>query len=171
MLTMKIFENDPFAKLDQTGVGKLMKCQSNSAVQLIQTSTLVSSVNTAVTHLQYNSATRLVLTTFHAHHSEYQSQDLLLHRLLLDKQGVLEKSEDLPEIVLSWEFRIDFETAKAFSDVVVILIIPQILFSFTDIYYNIHGGLNAFKSVPPFLLSFPGYCSKIDIQKYFTVFR
>ena len=26
----------------------------------------------------------------------------------------LEKSEDLPEIVLSWEFRIDFETAKAF---------------------------------------------------------
>lgn len=38
----------------------------------------------------------------------------LLHRLLLDKQGVLEKSEDLPEIVLSWEFRIDFETAKAF---------------------------------------------------------
>ena len=37
-----------------------------------------------------------------------------LHRLLLDKQGVLEKSEDLPEIVLSWEFRIDFETAKAF---------------------------------------------------------
>ena len=35
-------------------------------------------------------------------------------RLLLDKQGVLEKSEDLPEIVLSWEFRIDFETAKAF---------------------------------------------------------
>ncbi|MGN0691025.1 MAG: hypothetical protein ACI4K7_01610, partial [Oscillospiraceae bacterium] len=39
---------------------------------------------------------------------------LHLHRLLLDKQGVLEKSEDLPEIVLSWEFRIDFETAKAF---------------------------------------------------------
>ena len=37
-----------------------------------------------------------------------------LHRLLLDKQGVLEKSEDLPEIVLSWEFRIDFETAKVF---------------------------------------------------------
>ena len=37
-----------------------------------------------------------------------------LHRLLLDKQGVLEKSEDLPEIVLSWEFGIDFETAKAF---------------------------------------------------------
>ena len=36
------------------------------------------------------------------------------YRLLLDKQGVLEKSEDLPEIVLSWEFRIDFETAKAF---------------------------------------------------------
>lgn len=34
-----------------------------------------------------------------------------------------------------------------------------------------HGGLNAFKSVPPFLLSFPGYCSKIDNQKYFTVFR
>ena len=39
---------------------------------------------------------------------------LHLHRLHLDKQGVLEKSEDLPEIVLSWEFRIDFETAKAF---------------------------------------------------------
>ena len=37
---------------------------------------------------------------------------MLLHRLLLDKQGVLEKSEDLPEIVLSWEFGIDFETAK-----------------------------------------------------------
>ncbi len=38
----------------------------------------------------------------------------LLHRLHSDKQGVLEKSEDLPEIVLSWEFRIDFETAKDF---------------------------------------------------------
>ena len=37
-----------------------------------------------------------------------------LNRLLLDKQGVLDKSEDLPEIVRSWEFRIDFETAKAF---------------------------------------------------------
>ena len=49
-----------------------------------------------------------------AHHSVCQSLVLLLHRLLLDKQGVLEKSEDLPEIVLSWEFRIDFETAKAF---------------------------------------------------------
>ena len=37
-----------------------------------------------------------------------------LHRLLLDKQGVLEKPEDLPEIELSREFRIDFKTAKAF---------------------------------------------------------
>ncbi|MBR6669168.1 MAG: hypothetical protein IKL31_00260, partial [Ruminococcus sp.] len=42
------------------------------------------------------------------------AQGVALHRLLSDKQGVLEKSEDLPEIVLSWEFRIDFETAKAF---------------------------------------------------------
>lgn len=39
---------------------------------------------------------------------------LHLHRLLLDKQGVLEKSEDLPEIELSREFRIDFKTVKAF---------------------------------------------------------
>lgn len=36
------------------------------------------------------------------------------YRLLLDKQGVLEKSEEISEIVLSWEFIIDFETAKTF---------------------------------------------------------
>ena len=46
--------------------------------------------------------------------SEFRLQDLLQHRLRLDKQGVIEKSEVMPEIVLSWEFRIDFETAKAF---------------------------------------------------------
>ena len=50
----KIFENDPFAKLDQTGVGKLME----TAIKLGKPV-----------------ATRLVLTTFHAHHSVYQSQD------------------------------------------------------------------------------------------------
>ena len=37
-----------------------------------------------------------------------------LYRMLLDKQQVLEKTKDLPEIVLSQKFRIDFETVKTF---------------------------------------------------------
>ncbi len=36
------------------------------------------------------------------------------HRLHSSKQGVLGKIEDFPEIALSWEFTIDFETAQAY---------------------------------------------------------
>ena len=46
--------------------------------------------------------------------SVFRSRASRPHRQLSDKQRILEKSEDLPEIVLSQEFRIDFEIAKAF---------------------------------------------------------
>lgn len=41
----KIFENDPFAKLDQTGVGKLMKMAIELGNRLIRNFTLVSVEN------------------------------------------------------------------------------------------------------------------------------
>ena len=43
----KIFENDPFAKLDQTGVGKLMKMAIELGNRSIRTCTLVSAASTA----------------------------------------------------------------------------------------------------------------------------
>ena len=59
----KIYENDPFAKLDQDGVGKLMEM----AVKLGKSDpsrhcTAVSAVNTAATRHPLSSATRSVLT-------------------------------------------------------------------------------------------------------------
>ena len=54
--------------------------------RLIQNFTSVSAVNTAATHHQLSSATRLVLTMFHAHHSVCQSQDLQLLKLRLTKK-------------------------------------------------------------------------------------
>ena len=78
----KIFENDPFAKLDQTGVGKLMGQLLSLESQLILTFTLVSVESTVEILHQLSSATRLDLTMFHVHHSVYQSLVLLQHRLL-----------------------------------------------------------------------------------------
>ena len=54
--------------------------------RLTQNFTSVSAVNTAATHHQLSSATRLVLTMFHAHHSVCQSQDLQLLKLRLTKK-------------------------------------------------------------------------------------
>ena len=82
----KIFENDPFAKIDQKGVGSLWKQLLSLVSRLIQNFTSVSAVNTAATHHQLSSATRLVLTMFHAHHSVCQSQDLQLLKLRLTKK-------------------------------------------------------------------------------------
>ena len=83
----KIYENDPFAKLDQNGVGKLMEMLLNLVSQLIQSSTAVSAVSTAATQHLLSSATRSVLTMYLAHHSEFQLLDLLLHRLLLHRRS------------------------------------------------------------------------------------
>lgn len=85
----KIFENDPFAKIDQKRVSVSLWKQLLSLVnRLIQNFTSVSAVNTAATHHQLKkvSATRLVLTMFHAHHSVCQSQDLQLLKLRLTKK-------------------------------------------------------------------------------------
>ncbi len=78
----KIFENDPFAKLDQTGVGKLMETAIKLGKPVNQTFTLVSVESTVeILHL-LSSATRSVLTMYHVHHSVYRSLVLLQHRLL-----------------------------------------------------------------------------------------
>ncbi len=80
----KIFENDPFAKIDQKVLVSLWKQLFGKPVN--QNFTSVSAVNTAATHHQLSSATRLVLTMFHAHHSVCQSQDLQLLKLRLTKK-------------------------------------------------------------------------------------
>ena len=76
----KIFENDPFAKLDQ----RLLSLVS----RLIRTSTSVSAASTAATRHLLSSATRLVLTMYHAHRSAFLSQDLPLHRLRLTRNKI-----------------------------------------------------------------------------------
>ena len=78
----KIFENDPFAKLDQIGVGKLMEM----AIKLgksVQTRPprSVSAASTAAILRPLSSATRSVLTMYRALPSECRSQDLRLLRL------------------------------------------------------------------------------------------
>ncbi len=67
----KIFENDPFAKLDQTGVGKLMETAIKLVSQQPGTFTAVSAVSTAATLLPLSSATRSASTMYLAHHSVY----------------------------------------------------------------------------------------------------
>ena len=75
----KIFENDPFAKLDQTGVGKLMEM----AIKLGKsTCTAVSAVNTAAILHLLSSATTSDSHMYPAHHSVFRSLVLLLLRLL-----------------------------------------------------------------------------------------
>ena len=57
----KIYENDPFAKLDQNGVGKLVGfSRLTSAVRPARTSSSVSAANTAATRPLLSSATRSV---------------------------------------------------------------------------------------------------------------
>ena len=71
----KIYENDPFAKLDQVGVGKLMKM----AIELGKSSNpnlhLVSAASTAEIRPLLNSVTALDWIMYHAHHSVYRLQD------------------------------------------------------------------------------------------------
>ena len=85
----KIFENDPFAKLDQTGVGKLMEMAIELGKPVNPTFTLVSVESTVEIHLQLNSATRSVLTMYLAHHSVYQSLVLQQHRQQLTRNSTL----------------------------------------------------------------------------------
>ena len=60
----KIYENDPFAKLDQVGVGKLVQDgMPSSAAQLVPTCTWASAASTAATPPLWNSATRSASTT------------------------------------------------------------------------------------------------------------
>ena len=82
----KIFENDPFAKIDQKGVGKLME----TAIKLGKPVNPKLHIGICGEHggdpSSVSSATRLVLTMFHAHHSVCQSQDLQLLKLRLTKK-------------------------------------------------------------------------------------
>ena len=75
----KIFENDPFAKLDQTGVGKLM----DMAVKLGKPVNPKLHIGICGEHGGDPSSLnqKLVLIMYHVHHSEYLSLDLLLLRL------------------------------------------------------------------------------------------
>ncbi len=77
----KIFENDPFAKLDQTGVGKLMDMAIELGKPVNPNFTLVSVESTVEIQALLNSATALVLIMYLAHHSVYRSLAWLLLRL------------------------------------------------------------------------------------------
>ncbi len=85
----KIFENDPFAKLDQTGVGKLM----DMAIALGKPVNPNLHVGICGEHggdpALLNSATNLVLIMYPAHHSVCRSLALLLHRLLSQKKCII----------------------------------------------------------------------------------
>ena len=84
----KIFESDPFAKLDQTGVGKLME----TAIKLGKPVNPNLHVGICGEHggdpssvefcHKLSSAIRLVLIMYHVHHSVYLLQDLQQHRQL-----------------------------------------------------------------------------------------
>ncbi len=67
--TKKIYESDPFAKLDQDGVGKLVKMAVELAARPAPTSNSESAANTAAIRLRLNSATALDLTTSPARRS------------------------------------------------------------------------------------------------------
>jgi hypothetical protein len=79
----KIFENDPFAKLDQTGVGKLMEMAIKLGKPVKPSFMLVSAESTVVILLLLSSATRSVLTMYHAHRSVYRLLVLQQLRQLL----------------------------------------------------------------------------------------
>ena len=101
----KIYENDPFAKLDQNGVGKLMEMALELGKPVNpQAPRAVSAVSTAATQHLLSSATRSVLTMYLAHHSEFQLLDLLLLRLLLQ----------IGRSSLSFELPLSFEQAAAY---------------------------------------------------------
>ena len=91
----KILDNDPFAKLDQAGVGKIMKIaveggrKTNPYLHcgICGEHGGVSAVSTAATRLPSSSATASVLTMYPAHRSAYRSQDWLRHRLQSSRQN------------------------------------------------------------------------------------
>ena len=79
----KIYENDPFAKLDQVGVGKLVKmaCQARPC-RPVPICTWASAASTAATPPPWNSATRSASTTSPASPSVFPSLASLPRRLL-----------------------------------------------------------------------------------------
>ena len=77
-MTLKSLKTIRSLRLTKRVLVSLWKQLLSLVNRLIQNFTSVSAVNTAATHHQLSSATRLVLTMFHAHHSVYQSQDLQL---------------------------------------------------------------------------------------------
>ena len=78
----KIYENDPFAKLDQKGVGKLVKMAAElGTARPAPTSNWVSAASTAAIPPLWNSATMWASTTCPALPSGFRSLVWLLRRL------------------------------------------------------------------------------------------
>ena len=88
-MTQKIFENDPFAKLDQTGVGKLMEMAIKLGKPVNpEPSHAVSAASTAATRHAVEFCHKIglglcILLTV----SVFRSQDLLLHRLAIAEKN------------------------------------------------------------------------------------
>jgi len=85
-MTLKSLKMIRLLRLTKRVLVSLWKQLLSLVSRLTQNFTSVSAVNTAATHHQLSSATRLVLTMFHAHHSVCQSQDLQLLKLRLTKK-------------------------------------------------------------------------------------
>jgi pyruvate,orthophosphate dikinase len=77
----KIYESDPFAKLDQDGVGQLVQIAAERGRKTRPISILESVENMVEIHHLSNSATKQDWIMYPALHSEYQLQDLQQHRL------------------------------------------------------------------------------------------
>ena len=90
----KIFENDPFAKLDQNGVGQLMEMAVAKAKATGNNLHYVSAASTAATPSPLSSATRSAWTTSPALPSVCPSHVWLPHRLPSRAKGI----EHLPKV-------------------------------------------------------------------------
>ena len=76
----KIFESDPFARVDQNGVGKLVKMAVELGKQTRPNIKLGVAANTAVIPPASSSSTKSVFSMFPVHPSAYPLQGLRQHR-------------------------------------------------------------------------------------------
>ena len=82
----KIYENDPFARLDQNGVGKLIKMAAEAAARPAPTSSWASAASMAATRPPSSSATISASIMYPALRSACRSPGWPLRRLLLRKR-------------------------------------------------------------------------------------
>lgn len=92
----KIFESDPFARLDRSGVGKLVEMAVEGGRKPVPTSSSVSAANTAATPARLSFATTSGWRTFPARLSECLLPFLRRRRRILNTRGANGFSPEKP---------------------------------------------------------------------------